>query len=133
MRKKIIIILLVIISILNIIAAAFIYFDIQMMQAPEVVIEIDVLELSSENIILYSIIEIDNPNDFEIITQNLELIINSPDGYEITRVFIEGGKINSNQKKNFSKEIILSFNENGPGLIKTKITGEFGANFWFIN
>ncbi len=132
MRKKIIILLLAVVTIINIITAAFIFFDIQIMQTPEVVIEIEVVEVTSEEAILHTIIEINNPNDFEIVAKNLEIVTTTPNGYVVTRALIEGGTINSHEKKIFTKDVIISFDGHRPELLTTKITGEVGANLWFI-
>lgn len=132
MRKKIIILLLAMVTIINIITAAFIFFDIQIMQTPEVVIKIEVVEVTSEEVILHTIIEINNPNDFEIVAKNLEIVTTTPNGYVVTRALIEGGEIDSNEKKVFTKDVIISFDGHRPELLTTKITGEVGANIWFI-
>jgi len=132
MRKKIIILLLAMVTIINIITAAFIFFDIQIMQTPEVVIKIEVVEVTSEEAILHTIIEINNPNDFEIVAKNLEIVTTTPNGYVVAHVLIEGGEIDSNEKKIFTKDVIISFNSHRPELLTTKITGEVGANIWFI-
>ena len=132
MQKKIIAILVIIITIIYIILGALLFLNIQLMKAPEIIIKIELSEINSEEAILHITIDIDNPNGFEIITKNLKLVTTTQDGYEISRLTIEGGVIGSNKKEIFTKDVFVAFNGHSPGLLTTKITGEVGANILFI-
>lgn len=132
MRKKTITILLAIATIIYIIIGAFLFLNIQIMETPEIIIKIEVTELSSEEAILHTSIDIYNPNGFEIIVKNLEVVTTTPDGYEVSRVLIKGGEISHHEKKTFSNDVIIAFNGNNPELLTSKITGEVGANILFI-
>jgi LEA14-like dessication related protein len=132
MRKKTIAILFVIVTIIYIIVGAFLFLDIQIMETPEIIIEIEVNELSSEEAILRTIVDIYNPNGFEIIAKNLEVVTTTPNGYKVAHVSIKGGRINSHEKKTFTNDVIIAFNGHSPELLTSKITGEVGANILFI-
>ncbi len=132
MRKKITAILFVIITIIYIILGAFLFLNIQLLETPEVIIEIKVGEISSNEAILHATININNPNGFEIIAKNLEVVTKTSDGYEVAHILIEGGEIDSYKSMIFTKDVVVAFNSHDPGLLISKITGEVGANILFI-
>ena len=93
--------LLVVILIINIIVSAFIFLDIQVMEMPETTIKVDLIEINSEEIIIHHSIEIYNPNQFEIIADNFEVVANTIYGDEIARLKIDGGCIPSQTNLTF--------------------------------
>ena len=121
-----------IVTIINIIFGAIIFINIQILETPEITINAELIEINSNEAILKTIINIDNPNGFEIVMKNFKLTTLTPDGFKVANVKIKGGEIGSNKNKSFSKEIIISFNGNSPELLTSKISGEIGANFLFI-
>jgi LEA14-like dessication related protein len=131
MEKKVII-LFTIIAIIYIIVGAFLFLNIQLMDAPEIIINIEVADINSENAILHTKIDIDNPNSFKVVVKNLLIVTTTNEGYEVARTLIQGGEIGSNEKKTFTGDITVAFNGHSPELLTTKITGEVGANILFI-
>jgi LEA14-like dessication related protein len=131
MRKKIITILIVV-TIIYIIVSGLLFLNIQFMESPEIIVEIEITELNSEVAILHTVVNIDNPNGFDMITKDLKFVTTTPDGYEIANVIIKGGKIDSNSKKTFTKDIQIALNGRSPKQLITKMTGEVGANILFI-
>ena len=121
MQKKIIAILVIIITIIYIILGALLFLNIQLMKAPEIIIKIEFSEINSEEAILHITIDIDNPNGFEIIIKNLEIVTTSQDGYEVSRLSIEGGVIGSNKKETFTKDVFVAFNGHSPELLTRKL------------
>jgi len=132
MKKKIITFLIVMITIINLIAATLLFFDIQLMQTPEATIKIDIIEINSDEVILQTTIDIDNPNSFGLITKNLEIFINTPGGDEVAHMLIEGGNIPPNEKKTFTAAVSVAFDGHSPELLTTRITGSIGVNIGFI-
>jgi len=132
MKKKIIAILFTIVTIIYIIVGALLFLNIQLMETPEIIIKVEVAEVNSEEAILHTTIDIDNPNDFEIVAKNLEVVTTTPEGYVVARLSIEGGEIGSHGKKTFTKNVSVAFNGYSPKLLTSKITGEVGANTLFI-
>jgi len=131
MRKKIVI-LLVIVAIFYIAVGALLLLNIQMMESPDILVEIEVTEINSEEVVLHTIINVGNPNSFDIIARNLEIAITTPDGYEVANVLIEGGKIGSNKNQTFIEDVEIAFNGHSPERLISKISGEVGANILFI-
>ena len=132
MKKKIIIFLLALITVINILAAALLFIDIQIIQTPEITVKIDVIEINPDEVVLQTTIDIDNPNSFGFITKNLEVSINTPGGDEVAHVLIEGGSVPPNEKKTFTADAFVSFDGNSPKLLTTRITGSIGVNIVFI-
>ena len=131
MRRKIIIIL-VAIAIFYIIIGALLFINVQLIEGPDILVEIEVTDLSSEKAVLHTIIDVDNPNAFDFIARNLNLVITTEDGYEVANVLIEGGKIASNKNKTFIEDVDVVFDGHSPGYLITKISGDIGVNVIFI-
>jgi len=131
MRRKIFIIL-VAIAIFYIIIGALLFINVQLIEGPDILVEIEVTELSSEKAVLHTIIDVDNPNAFDFIARNINLVITTEDGYEVANVLIEGGKIASNKNKTFIEDVDVVFDGHSPGYLITKISGDIGVNVIFI-
>ncbi len=132
MRKKLFKLLLIIVTILYIIIGALLFINIQVMEAPEIIIDIEVAEINPDEAVLHTKINIDNTNSFDILVKNLEIITTTPDGYEVSHVKLAGGKIPSNEKKTFIKDVNIAFAGHSPELLTSKITGDVGMNILFI-
>ena len=130
MKKKTAFIIAV--TIIYIIFSLFIFLNIQFMDSPEIIIKIEVSDINSEEAHLETTIDIDNPNSFDIIIKNLEITTITPDGFEVGRCKIKGRSIGANEKKIFSNNLCLALDGYSPELLTSKITGEVGANFLFI-
>ena len=131
MRKKIII-LLVIITVFYIIIGVLLLTNIQLMESPDILVEIEVSEINSEEAVLNTVISVYNPNSFDIIARNVKLVITTEDDYEAANILIEGGKIGSNQNKTFIEDVTIAFNGHSPERLISKISGDVGANILFI-
>ncbi|UCF49533.1 MAG: hypothetical protein JSU91_07230 [Thermoplasmatales archaeon] len=132
MDKKIVKILFIIITVIYIIIGGLLFINIQVLESPEIIIEIDVTEINSEEAVIHSEINIENTNSFDMSVKNLEMIITTKDGYEASNVKIEGGIIPANEKKTFTKEVKIAFAGHSPDVLTSKITGDVGMNILFI-
>ena len=132
MKKRTIKILFITITIIYIIIGGLLFINIQVMEAPDIIIEIEVGDINPEEAVLQTIINIENPNSFDILVKNLKIKTTTPDGIEVANVEIEGGKISSQQKKTFTKEVIIAFAGHSPELLTSKITGDVGMSILFI-
>jgi LEA14-like dessication related protein len=132
MKKRIFIIVIGLITIFYIIIGLFLFLNLQILEAPEVTINAELTKINSEEAVLKTIIDVYNPNDFEIVMKDLKINSFTAEGYEVANVFIKGGEIGSNKNKSYFREILISFNGHSPEFLKSKISGEVGANFLFI-
>ncbi|UCD14483.1 MAG: LEA type 2 family protein [Thermoplasmatales archaeon] len=126
-RRIVFILLIIAILLTNIIASAFIFLDIRLIEVPETTIYVDLIEVNSEEAIIYYSIEIYNPNQFEIIVDNFEVSTNIIDGDEIARLKIEGGSIPSQGNQTFTSSDKIAFKEKGSSILTSKITGTVGV------
>lgn len=131
MRKKIII-LLVIVAIFYLVVGALLLLNIQLMESPDILVEIDVSDINSENAVINTIINVYNPNSFDIIARNFNLVITTQDDYEVANVLIEGGKIASNKNKTITEDLTIAFNGHSPERLISRISGDVGVNILFI-
>ncbi len=132
MKKRTVTSILVIVTIINIIAAAFIFVNIQVMQAPETTVKIDVLEINADEVVVQTTIDIYNPNGFDMIMKDFELITTTESGEKVAHTKIDGGRISANEETTFTDTIVMNLKGNSPGLLKTKLTGTVGMNIIFI-
>lgn len=129
-RRIAYIILVVALLIINIITSAFIFLDIRLMESPETTIKIDLIEVNSEEAIIHHSIEIYNPNQFELIVEDFEVVTNTVDGHEIARIKINGGYIPSKENRTFSSSDKIKFKDQFDCVLTSKITGTVGLKFF---
>jgi len=132
MKKKLFVLIIVIITIINLSLGYLIFFNVQILEAPEITINIELSDIDPEKTLLKTNIDVKNTNNFEINLENIRLKTTTDEGYEVANVLIKGGGIKSNKNVSFVKDIPLSFNGHSPELLITKLSGEIGANFLFI-
>jgi len=133
MKMKNIVILISMITIINVTAASFIFFDIQVLQIPVTTIDIDVIEINSKEVIIETTIDISNQNAFELIAKNFEITMITPDGEKVGHAIIDGGNIPSNENKTFVTVAHVAFNGSSPKMLTSKITGVLGLCIGFIH
>jgi len=132
MSKKLIKYLFIIITILYIIIGGLLFINIQVLAAPEIIINVEVAEINPEEAVIHTEINIDNPNSFDVSIKNLKIITTTSDGYQAANVEIAGGKIASNGKKTFTKDIVIAFAGRSPELLTTVVSGDVGMSVLFI-
>ena len=113
MKKRIFTLVLVIVTIINIIAAAFIFIDIQVMQAPETTVKIDFLEINSDEVVVQTTIDIYNPNVFDMIMKDFELTTTAESGEKVAHTKIDGGRISANRSLRFAANVLSTISVNG--------------------
>ena len=132
MRKKLVTFIIVMMFIINLIVGALLLIDIQLMEAPEATISIDITELNAEEVILQTSIDISNPNIFELVTKDFEIVSTTPDGDEVARLLLEGGSIPPGDNRTFTSVDVIAFDGARPDILTTKMTGKVGLNIGFI-
>jgi LEA14-like dessication related protein len=132
MKKKLIAVFLSILTLINIIAAMLLFTDIQLLEMPETTIRVEITEINPNEAIIQAKIDMDNPNAFEIIAKNLEIITLTPNGSKVVSMLLEGGIIPSNGNKTFESHAYARFDNNSPKLLTSKLTGQIGIKVGFI-
>jgi len=120
--KKILVIIMSTLIIINVIVGAFLFLDIQILKAPLIHADIDLIELTPDHLLLEARIHVANPNPFDISVENFKVVSTTSDGYQIGQFFIAGGNIPPNTNKTFNATDQLGFSGHDYTLIKNTIT-----------
>jgi LEA14-like dessication related protein len=129
MKKAIIAIILAVLFLFNIVAAAFILTDVQVLKFPKTTIQIDVVEINSDEILIHHNLQIYNPNSFEMSLQNFQIITRTSSGEEVARILIDGGSIPGQSNRSYSANDQIVMKGNLSGLLTSTVTGTVGINF----
>jgi len=126
--KKILVIIVSALILINVLVGAFLFLDIQILKAPVIHADINLIELTPDQILLEAQINVTNPNPFDISVENFKVISTTSDGYEIGQFFIAGGNIPPNKEKTFTAQDELRFSNHDFTLIKNTITVDIGIS-----
>ena len=132
MKKTIIAITLALLLIINIVAAGLIFIDIQVMTFPQTTIRIDIIEINSDEILIHHNLQLYNPNSFEVILQNFQIIATTTTGEEVTNITLDGGSIPGQSNRSFTANDRITMKGNLSELLTSKITGIVGVNLFGI-
>ncbi len=132
MKKTIIAIILALLFIINVVAAALIFIDIQAITFPETTVRIDVIEISSDEILIHHDLQLYNPNSFELILQNFQIITTTTTGEVVTNITLDGGSIPGQSNRSFAANDHIIMKGNLSELLTSKVTGIVGVNLFGI-
>jgi hypothetical protein len=127
--KKLIVIILVSATILNIVAGAFIFLDFQAMSVPDTTLRLELLNLTANEAVLQTTLLINNHNSFSISMQNLTIITVTDTGEVINHLTIDGGETQAHKNRTFTATATVQFNGTIPSQLTSKVTGVFGVTF----
>jgi len=127
--KKILIIILVAATILNIIAGAFLYLDIQQMNIPETTLTLELINITADEAVLQATLLLDNDNSFPVFLQNLEMTTVDDSGEIINHLSIDGGETKAHENRTFTSAVSIRFNGYLPNQLTSRITGTVGVMF----
>ena len=127
--KKILIIILVAATILNIIAGAFLYLDIQQMNIPETTLTLELINITADEAVLQATLLLDNDNSFPVFLQNLEMTTVDDNGEIVNHLSIEGGETKAYENRTFTSAVSIRFNGYLPNQLTSRITGTVGVMF----
>lgn len=130
--KKLTIIILVVATLLNIGAGAYIFLDIQTLEVPETLLKIDLVNLTAEEAVLQISLGVTNPNAFAMSLQNIKVVMTTDTGDTLNTFFIKGGEIPAQKNTTFIDSESLRFNKTLPKGLISKITGTIGITFFGI-
>jgi len=130
--KKLIVLILVSATILNIVAGAFIFLDIQIMNVPETNLTIELINITADEAILQTTLRVNNQNSFSIYLQNLTMVTVTDRGDVINNLSIKGGETKAHENKTFTATTSIRFNGSLPDQLTSRITGTFGTMFFGI-
>jgi LEA14-like dessication related protein len=128
MRKTIFTIILAVLFVVNIVLAAFIFIDIQVLTFPQTTIRVDITEINSNEVIITHNLDIYNPNSFDMILKDFQIVMTTPEGEEVTNLTIDGGSIPGQSYRNYTGGGVITMKGELSGLLSSKITGIVGLN-----
>ena len=128
-KKKIFYIIVILLFIINLFTAFFIFSDIQIISAPKTEVFIEVAEVNSDEIILNTTLKMSNSNSFGIGIKDFSIISMNYDDIELGRMEISGGNIPSDDSRVFTTtgRIVLKDSSNLT-IIKNRILGNINVN-----
>ncbi len=129
-RKKVLTILLILLLLINIISLSFIFFDFRVIKSPKTIVEVNVKNITDDEIELETIFRIKNPNVFDISVKNLKITTFTKNDFEIGILKIKGGDINSGDSKVFTSTDVFGFNGHDFKKLRTKITTDIGVKIF---
>jgi LEA14-like dessication related protein len=132
MRKTIIAIILALLFVINIIAASLIFVDIQVLTFPQTTIRVDIVEINSDEVIIHHDLQLYNPNSFEMILTDFQIVATTTSGDEVTNLTIDGGSIPGQSNRSFAANDRIVMKGNLSGLLSSTITGVVGFNLFGI-
>jgi LEA14-like dessication related protein len=108
MNKKLLSIILIILIIINIIIMGIMFLDIQVINAPETTITLEVVDIDQNSITLNTSLFLNNPNPIDIGLTDLQVQAETSENQLIGTFIITGGYINAYEEKLFSSEETFS-------------------------
>ena len=118
--------------IIDIVAAALIFINIQVLTFPETTIRVDVVEINSDEVIIHHDLQLYNPNSFEMILKDFQIVATTTAGEEVANLTIDGGSIPGQSQKSFAANDRIVMKGNLSGLLSSTITGVVGFNLFGI-
>ncbi len=131
-KKTILAIILTALFLINIVAAALIFIDVQVLAFPKTTLRVDVIEINTDEIIIHHEIQLYNPNSFEMILRDFQIVARTTDGEEVTNLTIEGGSIPGQSNQSYAANDRIVMKGNLSGLLSSTITGVVGVNIYGI-
>jgi LEA14-like dessication related protein len=132
LKKKIIAVVLVFLFLINIVLLGFIFIDIQVLAFPQTTLRIDIVEINTDEIILQHDLELYNPNSFDMILKDFQIVATTPGGEEVTNLSIPGGSIPGQTQQSFTATDRISMKGNLSDVLSSKVTGVVGLNLFGI-
>lgn len=128
--KKILIIIVIIATLLNIIAGAFLYLDIQQMSIPETTLTLELVNITTDEAVFSAILQLNNTNPFPLFLQDLEITTVDDSGAIINHLSVEGGETKAHENRTFTTAVHFRFNGSLPNHLTSRVTGTFGTMFF---
>ena len=98
------------------------------MEFPHTTIRVDVIDINSNEIIIHHDVQLYNPNSFEVIFQDIQIVATTTTGEEVTNLTIDGGSIPSQSNRSFASNGSIVMKGNLSELLTSKLTGIVGID-----
>ncbi|DAC72962.1 MAG TPA: hypothetical protein DSN98_02655 [Thermoplasmata archaeon] len=128
MKKKIIAVILALLFVINIVAAALLFVDIQVLAFPQTTVRVDVVEVNTDEVIIHYDAQLYNPNSFEMILKDIRIVAITASGDEVANITIDGGSISGQSNRSFIANDRIAMKGNLSDTLSITITGVVGIN-----
>ncbi|RLF52493.1 MAG: hypothetical protein DRN24_03185 [Thermoplasmata archaeon] len=132
MRKKLVLFIIVMVTIVNLISGVFIFLNIQFMKIPEVSTKVDIVKVGSDEGVAEVSFTVFNSNGFDVVVENVKVVMRTSNGTRVGYMEINGGVIPSWGHRVFNGSFVVDFHGCNPRFLNTRITGDVGVNIGFI-
>jgi len=132
MKKKLVLFIIVMVTIVNLISGVFIFLNIQFMKIPEVSTKVDIVKVGSDEGVAEVSFTVFNSNGFNVVVKNVKVVMRTSNGTRVGYMKINGGVIPSWGHRVFNGSFVVDFHGCNPRFLNTKITGDVGVNIGFI-
>jgi len=116
--------------IINVVVVGLIFLDIRVIESPEVKVELDLIEINSNEVRIQTTLSIKNPNQFDLILEDIGISAVTDDDDEILDMTLSGGMISSKKTKTFTSNDAIIFNGDIPPSLTMYVTGIVGVEFF---
>ena len=130
MKINIKVLFVIILIILHLIVGGFFIYPFFAINIPSIYVEIEITELTSEEIQLDTLVDISNPNPFDLFLKNIKIVSKTKEGDEFTRISYKGGDVPSGIKKSFMSKDSIRFQGDIPKVLINTITVDIGVKIF---
>lgn len=129
MYKKIAFIIFILL-IANIIITVLMFNTVNSIQTPDVIIDINIADVTKETITIEATLQIDNPNSFSIMLEDIIINETTPEGDIIGLISLPNIMVESRENATISSVNTLGFNGNELTTFHSRITGNVGVTLF---
>jgi hypothetical protein len=129
MKMNIEVLFVIFLIIVNLLIGGFFLYLIFTVDAPKMSAEISIDSITSENIKLETKLDVNNPNLFDLVVKEINVISETKNGNEFTSFSFSGGEVSGNSEQSFSTLKSIELNGNVPRELYNIITADVGVKF----
>ena len=126
MKKNIVTIIITFIILINIIIASFFIFTLNSIEIPKINASIEILDITENDILIKTKINMINTNFFTFIIDDLSINIKTTNWKDLGTIHLNGGIIESNENKTFLSESTFKLKDYDFSPITADIKGSIG-------
>jgi hypothetical protein len=130
--KKLLIILVIVMLIAEILAAVFLFSVIQGIQVPEATVHLQIVNVSSSGIMLGTVINVSNPNTFDVSLEGTTISVVNQDGTMILNLTVPNDSIPAQSQRTISSNKTVVFTGPLTSVFTATIHSRLGIRFFGI-
>jgi len=132
MKTKVLIVVFIILTIIYGVVGGLLFLDIQMLKIPDTAVTLKVIGVSADEAVVQTIVEVTNPNSFELSIHDFEFHVTADAGSHVGHGSFHGENVPANEKRTFSADIPIAFQELPVETLQASVTGTIGLNVFGV-